>query len=306
MLTVLSRHRLADRKAWRERAVIWLAAVVTGLVVVAFSRLTEHAIDYFNQGVRRFWWMTLFLCPLAGMGIAWMTRALFRGAEGSGIPQVIAALRDEAEGEKISFFVSVRIAFGKVLLGVLGLASGFSIGREGPSVQVGASMMYAFRRFLPKRSPRFAKHLILAGGAAGIAAAFNTPLAGIVFAIEELGKRFEEKTNGVLISAIVLAGLISISIQGNYIYFGRLAVDSIDYHILWPVFVCALACGIAGGVFSRHSRPRGEAGQGQGEPFSPAASVLLGRFLRADGGVAGGGQQRRGAWVGLPLHPKHA
>jgi H+/Cl- antiporter ClcA len=251
MLTVLSRHRLADRKAWRERAVIWLAAVVTGLVVVAFSRLTEHAIEYFNQGMRRFWWLPLLLCPLAGMGIAWLTRTFFRGAEGSGIPQVIAALRDEAEGEKVSLFVSVRIAFGKVLLGVVGLASGFSIGREGPSVQVGASMMYAFRRFLPKRSPRFAKHLILAGGAAGIAAAFNTPLAGIVFAIEELGKRFEEKTNGVLISAIVLAGLISISIQGNYIYFGRLAVDSIDYHILWPVFVCALACGIAGGVFSR-------------------------------------------------------
>jgi len=255
MLTVLSRHltrhRLADRKAWKERAVIWLAALVTGLVVVAFSRLTEYAIEYFNQGVRAYWWMPLLLCPVVGLVIAWLTRSLFPGAEGSGIPQVIAALRDEAEGEKVGAFVSLRIALGKVLLGVAGLASGFSIGREGPSVQVGASMMYAFRRFLPNRSSRFAKRLILAGGAAGIAAAFNTPLAGIVFAIEELGKRFEEKTNGVLISAIVLAGLISISIQGNYIYFGRLAVESIDYHILWPVFVCALACGVSGGVFSR-------------------------------------------------------
>jgi hypothetical protein len=62
--------------------------------------------------------------------------------------------------------------------------------------------MHAFQRFLPGNAHRYSRHLILAGGAAGIAAAFNTPLAGIVFAIEELGKRFEEKTNGVLISAI--------------------------------------------------------------------------------------------------------
>ena len=87
----------------------------------------------------------------------------------------------------------------------------------------------------------------LAGGAAGIAAAFNTPLAGIVFAIEELGKRFEEKTNGVLISAIVLAGLISISFQGNYTYFGRLAVASVDYRILWPVIIASIVCGVCGG-----------------------------------------------------------
>lgn len=245
------RHRLADRDAWKERAIIWFAAVVTGLVVVAFSRLTEHAIAFFSSATMDRRWLSLLICPAGGIMISWLTRKYFTGAEGSGIPQVIAALKEETPREKIGIYVSTRIALGKIALGVAGLASGFSTGREGPSVQVGASIMHAFRRFLPRYSQRYNKHLILAGGAAGIAAAFNTPLAGIVFAIEELGKRFEEKTNGVLISAIVLAGLISISLQGNYIYFGRLAVASVDYRILWPVLVCALVCGLTGGLFSR-------------------------------------------------------
>lgn len=253
------RHRLTDRTAWRERAIIWLAAVVTGLLVVLFSILTEHAIAFFNSTSQAHGWFPLLICPAAGMLIAWLTRNYFNGSEGSGIPQVSAALREDVSGQNIRLFVSMRIALGKVFLGVAGLAAGFSIGREGPSVQVGASVMHAFRHFLPKYSQRYTKHLILAGGAAGIAAAFNTPLAGIVFAIEELGKRFEEKTNGVLISAIVLAGLISISLQGNYIYFGRLAVSSVDYRILWPVLVCALVCGVMGGLFSlllvRGARP---------------------------------------------------
>jgi H+/Cl- antiporter ClcA len=116
---------------------------------------------------------------------------------------------------------------------------------------VAASIMHTFRHFLPKNFTVHPKHLILAGGAAGISAAFNTPLAGIVFAIEELGRRFEQKTNGVIITAIVLSGLVSISLQGNYTYFGHLSVGVVDRKIIIPVLVCGLVCGILGGIFSR-------------------------------------------------------
>jgi H+/Cl- antiporter ClcA len=111
--------------------------------------------------------------------------------------------------------------------------------------------MHAFRRFLPAGFSVHPKHLILAGGAAGISAAFNTPLAGIVFAIEELGRRYEQKTNGVVITAIVLSGLVSISLQGNYTYFGHITVGKIDKDIFAQVIVCGLVCGVLGGVFSR-------------------------------------------------------
>ena len=251
MLPFFPKHWLVDRNAWKERAIIWLAAVATGLVVVAFCRVTDFAGGYFNTLTRHYAWITLLLCPTVGVAIVWVTRRFFPGAEGSGIPEVSAALREHTPEEKVGRWVSLRIAFGKIFLCAVGLAAGFSIGREGPSVQVGASVMYAVRKHLTRHSRQFGKNLMLAGGAAGIAAAFNTPLAGVIFAIEELGKRFEEKTNGVLISAIVLSGLISVSLQGNYVYFGRLSVEAVDYHILWPVFVCAIACGVAGGMFSR-------------------------------------------------------
>ncbi len=251
ILAAFQAFKLTNFDAWRGRLVVWIAAAMTGLTIVLFAKATERAMALFFYVQKIYWWVPLALTPLAGMLIVWITNRWFVGAGGSGIPQIIAALREGNKDTSLSAFVSLKLAFGKIVLGIAGFAAGFSAGREGPSVQVGASVMHAFRRFLPDGFSVHPKHLILAGGAAGISAAFNTPLAGVVFAIEELGRRFEQKTNGVLITAIVLAGLVSISIQGNYTYFGNLSVGSIDKAIILPVVLCGLVCGISGGIFSR-------------------------------------------------------
>lgn len=243
--------KLADFNAWHGRFVVWLAAITAGFVVVMFAKATEYAISFFYIWQKAFWWLPLLITPLGGLLIVWVTNRWFMGAGGSGIPQTIAALHEHGTRGTQSTLISFKLAIGKIVLGVSALAVGFSAGREGPSVQVAASIMHTFRRYLPAGFAVDAKHLILAGGAAGISAAFNTPLAGIVFAIEELGRRFEQKTNGVIITAIVLSGLVSISLQGNYTYFGKLAVGIIDKNIILPVVVCGLVCGFFGGVFSR-------------------------------------------------------
>ncbi|MGV3580971.1 MAG: chloride channel protein [Methylophilus sp.] len=250
-LSSIRTARLTDFDAWHGRIVVWIAAATAGLVVVLFAKATEHAIQLFFKMQQSYWWLPLIVTPLAGVLIVSMTRKWFKGAAGSGIPQVIAALHQENPDNQYPALVSLKIAIGKVFLGVGALAAGFSAGREGPSVQVAASIMHTFRHFLPKGFTVHPKHLILAGGAAGISAAFNTPLAGIVFAIEELGRRFEQKTNGVIITAIVLSGLVSISLQGNYTYFGHLSVGIVDRKIIIPVIVCGLVCGVLGGIFSR-------------------------------------------------------
>ena len=79
--------------------------------------------------------------------------------------------------------------------------------------------MFAIGRMSPRRQPG----LILAGAAAGVAAAFNTPLAGIVFGIEEMSRAFEARTSGLIIGAVIAAGLTSLALVGNYDYFGSSA-----------------------------------------------------------------------------------
>lgn len=236
---------------WRTRVVLWLAALVSGLAVVAFAKLADLALEAFHFATSGRPWLPLMATPLIGMLAVWLTRRYFDGAQGSGIPQVIAATRLASRGEPITRLVSLRIATGKILVGVLALAGGFSAGREGPSVQVAASVMQAAQRWLPHRRALRTQDLLVAGGAAGVAAAFNTPLAGIVFAIEELGRRLETRTSGVVLSAIILAGLASMAILGNYNYFGKLSVATVDTRIIVPVLVGGVVCGVLGGTFSR-------------------------------------------------------
>lgn len=242
---------LVHWRTWQGRAVIWGGALLAALLIVGFAMLVEHAIVLFEQARQASPWLPLLLTPTGGMLIVWLTRRYFAGAEGSGIPQVMAALHHHQDQAHVGKLVSLRIAAGKVLMGVLGLGVGFSSGREGPSIQIGASVMHAMRAWLPTRFPVRPYDLILAGGAAGIAAAFNTPLAGIVFAIEELGRKFEARTNGVLLSAIILAGITSIALQGNYTYFGRISIPVADSRLALPILLCGVVCGLAGGVFSR-------------------------------------------------------
>jgi H+/Cl- antiporter ClcA len=236
---------------WRVRFVLWLTAGIAGLAVVIFAKLADAALAAFFSLTARHAWVPFLLAPTVGMATVWLTRRFAPGSQGSGIPQVIAATRRAALGEPVGTLVSLRIAVGKMLLGTLALLGGFSAGREGPSVQVAASIMHAAHRFLPHSRAIRVQDLILAGGAAGVAAAFNAPLAGIVFAVEELGRRLETRTSGVLMSTIIVSGLTAIALLGNYNYFGRHSIDGAQHSLLLPVIFSGIVCGVLGGIFSR-------------------------------------------------------
>lgn len=116
--------------------------------------------------------------------------------------------------------LSPAVSAGKLVLTTLSLL-GVLRWEGGPTVHVGASLMYLFGRWFGFKDPRELSHFLLAGGAAGIAAAFNTPLAGIVFAIEELSGRFEHRFSGTLLTAVIVGGVVSLGLLGNYTYFGH-------------------------------------------------------------------------------------
>jgi H+/Cl- antiporter ClcA len=228
------------------RLVFWGGAITIGLVSVLFAKAANVAQDLFAPILvdPR---IALALTPAGFVLSAWLARIVFPGSQGSGIPQAIAARTLDAPQSREKL-LSLKTAFGKILLTLLGLASGASIGREGPTVQVGAAIMLYTARL---GGPGLERGLILAGSAAGVAAAFNTPLAGIVFAIEEMSREYEQRTSGLVLIAVILAGLASLGLVGNYSYFGSSsAMLRVTIDWLAPI-VCGVVGGAAGALFAK-------------------------------------------------------
>src|ERR1700761_9213731 len=157
---------------WQRRGLFVLGGVAVGAAAVALAVLADQAQLAFNLLLAQSRYASLVVTPLGFALSVFLTIRYFPNAGGSGIPQAIAA-RHLTDTKARTPLVSIRIAIGKVLLTLLGLLCGASVGREGPTVQIGASIMFALGRLSPRRQPG----LILAGAAAGVAAALHTPLA---------------------------------------------------------------------------------------------------------------------------------
>jgi len=249
MIARLDRRRrklLFSGRRWRTRLVFWGGAIAVGVVSVAFAAAATQATHLFR------WllfnpWFALVLTPAGFVLSAWLAARFFPGSQGSGIPQAIAA-RHMKDGGARAKLLSLKLTFGKIFLTLFGMACGASIGREGPTVQVGAAILLQSGRIGRMMGER---GLILAGAAAGVAAAFNTPLAGIVFAIEEMGRAFEQRNAGLVLIAVILAGIASLGLVGNYSYFGSNAsmlIVTIDWV---AVPICGVAGGLAGALFAK-------------------------------------------------------
>jgi len=239
------RLKIASRR-WQRQAIFLLGGVVVGAAAVALAKLADQAQLAFNLLLAKSRFASLLVTPLGFALSVFLTNRFFPNAQGSGIPQAIAA-RHLSDTAARSPLVSIRIAVGKIVMTLLGLLCGASVGREGPTVQVGASIMFALGRLSPRRQPG----LILAGAAAGVAAAFNTPLAGIVFGIEEMSRTFETRTSSLIIGTVIAAGLTSLALMGNYAYFGSTPI-ALNNGMDWlAIPLCGVIGGAMGGLFSR-------------------------------------------------------
>lgn len=226
-------------------------AAAAGLAIVALTWLSERALQGFGLLRASMPWMPLVWTPCITALMVWLTRRYAPGAAGSGIPQVMAALSPEVSAADRPLLVSLRLSVAKALMTAGGLLGGLAIGREGPSVQIAAGVVLHAERWLPRRSGISHHGLLVAGGAAGIAATFNAPLAGVTFAIEELSRNLEQRNSGLFIAAIVLSGLMAVSVLGNATYFGVLVVAGLGWHYLVPGVMVVIACALLGGFFSR-------------------------------------------------------
>lgn len=296
------RRRQAFVRRVMTRLIFWLGAIVVGLVTVGFAGLTDWLSGHFQRGEHQQHWLPFFLMPVVGVLCVWLTRRYFGGIEGGGIPQVMVELARRPD-EKWAPLVSLKIAFGKVMLGAATIGSGFSFGREAPSVQIGASIMASLERFFPRASHIQRKHLLVVGGAAGIAAAFNTPLAGVIFALEELHRGISSRMNALIIAGIVMAGIVAQALVGNHSFFGEILVSGNNPTTLRLALFSALVTGVLGGLlaklltaaastWSSQQHPLGRLRQNHPYRFIVIIALLLAALGMITGGVTYGSGMR--------------
>ncbi len=228
-----------------------VSAFFAGLVAVLYAILFKTTEGFYQQVMadHPYWlWFWTPLCLLAG----WAAVYFFAPeAAGSGIPQVLAAndLNYAKNSAWIDRLLSLRGVVVKIISSLMVCLGGAVTGREGPTIQVSAGLFHfvgkVTRKFIPQVDPQT---WIVAGAAAGLAAAFNTPLGGIVFAIEEMSITFKRFRTALIIS-IIIAGLVSQWIMGSYLYLGYPSVGDISFSILPWALLIGLITGLTGSFY---------------------------------------------------------
>jgi H+/Cl- antiporter ClcA len=232
----------------------WFASIVVGVVAVGYERLFVWAEQLSFAWLRREPLLAFGLTPLAFL-VSWLlVQHWAPAARGSGIPQVMAGieLSTPSQHHRTGYLLSLRVAIVKILSSVALLLGGGVIGREGPTIQISAAIFRAINRLQPAGWPQLSRQIALVtGGAAGLAAAFNTPLGGIVFVVEELTQMHMARFRMAVFSAVIIAGLTAQAFLGPYLYLGFPKVTAHVGWILATVALVAMVCGLAGALFAK-------------------------------------------------------
>ena len=233
-----------------QAAPLHLAAIVglaAGLGAVGFTALLQ-AVDalFFDLlwtdllGASR--WTLLLLPALGGLLVGPLAFRLARETRGPGVAEILLAVETRAGR------IHPRTAITKSLATALTVGSGGSAGREGPIAQIGASVGSAVGQAL-RLSPDTVTLLLAAGAAAGVAATFNTPIAGVFFALEVILRSFNTRNFSVVVLASVIGTATSVALRGDAPYVDILTLTSIDPREVPLHAVLGVVAGLVGVAF---------------------------------------------------------
>lgn len=233
----------------------WVAAAFIGAGAVLYARLIEITQRFFFGQFHAHPIAISVSMPLFFLAAAALVVKLAPAAAGSGIPQVLQAIGEskrDARKFESSGLVSLRTAAIKMSSMVLGILGGASVGREGPTVQLSATAFAMIGRFTRRYVPQITmQSYLIAGAAGGIAAAFNTPVAGITFALEEIAEDVFGQFKQFVMVTIIVAGISAQALAGDYLYFGRPKTAHLTLAIAPVVLAIGLVGGLGGGLFAR-------------------------------------------------------
>ncbi|MFI5195283.1 MAG: chloride channel protein [Chitinophagales bacterium] len=232
----------------------WIGSVLTGLVAVFYSKIYLFAESTTAHLFKQTPWLLFILTPSLFLLGWWFVIRFDPYAKGSGIPQVMAAIEmaNPKDNHKIPKYLNLRIILIKMLSSFSMILGGGLIGREGPTIQIAGSIFRKVNQWLPSWWPKISqRNMIMTGAAAGLAAAFNTPLGGIVFAVEELTKTHISYFKTALFTAVIISGLTAQALFGPYLYLGYPVINNLSAYIFLGVILVALLSGLAGSFTSR-------------------------------------------------------
>ncbi|SDE17583.1 chloride channel protein [Riemerella columbipharyngis] len=232
----------------------WVSAILTGFAAVMYAKAFAYAEDGLFWVLEGRKWMIFILAPIGFVLSWWLVKKYAPYSKGSGIPQIMAAveLSVPKERRKIKSLLGLRIIVVKVISSVILAFGGGAIGREGPTIQISSSIFKFINQILPKWWPKVSnKNMIMTGAAAGLSAAFNTPIGGIVFAIEELTKTHMSYFKTALFAGVIISGLTAQFLAGPYLYIDSPRIEGIGYAVVWPVLLISFFCGITSSYSSK-------------------------------------------------------
>jgi H+/Cl- antiporter ClcA len=232
----------------------WIAAFVTGLISVLYAKLfswSEIASKYVFVHSS---WAFFIISPLCFLLARWLVVRYAPFANGSGIPQVTAAidLSNPQYHPKVNNLLGIRIIVVKIASSLSMIFGGGLIGREGPTIQISASVFKMVNELLPDWYPRISRrNMIVTGAAAGLASAFNTPLGGIVFAIEELTKTHFNFFKSAVLTGVIIAGFTALTILGPYLYLGYPQINNVHFWMIFLIIPVSFISGISGSAMGK-------------------------------------------------------
>ena len=236
-----------------EAIPFWIASVITGLVAVVY----EFLFSFFESlGIKLFnsYPFSVFLVSPLFFSFAWyITQTQAPNARGSGIPQLMVAidLSNSRKSSRIKYLLNFKIIIVKIASSLLLLIGGGVTGREGPTLQIAGSIykiIYDWSK--PYVSNLNQRVMLITGGASGLAAAFNTPLGGIVYVIEELTRSHITHFRTAIFTSVIIAGMTAQFFLGSYLYLGSPKVTSIPLSSIGTIIVVSIICGFGGAIFS--------------------------------------------------------
>lgn len=248
-------HLLEAKNRIMSALPFWIAGLVTAICATLYAQVFRYVEAQSLSMISIFGNWSFIAVPALFVLSFLVIEKFSPDASGSGIPQLMAAAEISQHDPKspiLSRLLGLRIIVGKVISSLLGVLGGGAIGREGPTLQIAGSVFRLTASFLPTRI--FSRNLhgmILAGGAAGLASAFNTPLGGIAYVIEELSRSHLSSFRTGILYAVIVAGLVSQLVMGPYLYFGYPKLHDFYLDQALPVVLIAVVIGLFATLFGQ-------------------------------------------------------